>query len=322
MMLEKIEITQRFNFKKINRHYECFIIDLMSKKAYFKINERIYNDKFIEKSYSCDNSWVDILSDLKNNVSSDIINLDDLEINKFKKEFNNLNLFDDFTSEEFSYFEKLESIYSCNINLYFDGKYMEYCIKNNFPNKWMEFSNLLIKLVNFDVLNIGHLKKLVTCLFFDIKSDGIYDKSTSEKLTLSSLEFGHYESYPHDTPHPSCIVDFKNNEIKGYFEKKFKEDVVRDLLEKYGVYLWIFKDYQIKSHNHDNVILDGYEWYLELVFNNSIIWTILGHNEYPDTYVCLAFEIEKLTGFDLCELETFSDDDLKLFKYYGNMKLS
>ena len=38
-MLEKIEITQRFNFKKLNKHYECFIIDLLSKKAYFNINE-------------------------------------------------------------------------------------------------------------------------------------------------------------------------------------------------------------------------------------------------------------------------------------------
>lgn len=40
IMIEKIEITQRFNFKRLNRHYECFTIDFANNMAYYKISER------------------------------------------------------------------------------------------------------------------------------------------------------------------------------------------------------------------------------------------------------------------------------------------
>ena len=36
-MIEKIEITQRFNFKRLNRHYECFTIDMVNNNAYYKM---------------------------------------------------------------------------------------------------------------------------------------------------------------------------------------------------------------------------------------------------------------------------------------------
>ena len=99
-------------------------------------------------------------------------------------------------------------------------------------------------------------------------------------------------------------------------------DILFNLLEKYGVYEWIFKDYHNKSKNHDSPVLDGYDWYLELVFNDSIVWNILGHNEYPDTYLCLAYEVEKLTSLDLLEIETIPEDEIELFNYYGKQKLS
>ena len=37
LMIEKIEITQRFNFKRLNRHYECFTIDMVNNNAYYKM---------------------------------------------------------------------------------------------------------------------------------------------------------------------------------------------------------------------------------------------------------------------------------------------
>ena len=320
-MLEKIEIIQRFNFKKLNKHYDCFIIDLVRGNAYFNINEMIYPDRFFETNYLASYPWSPILNDLKKRVSSKIHRLDEKSIDYIQKKFADLKLFNDFESESFSYFEKLENVYSCNINLYFSGDYQEYCIKNNFPENWMKFGEMLFEIFNFDVLNISNLEKIVTNLFFNICLDGIYDKKDN-KLELTSLEFGHYEVYPYDTPHPSIMVDVENREITGYYEKEdIDVAILYDLLEKYGVYEWIFESYQNKSKNHDSPVLDGYDWYLELVFNNSIIWNILGHNEYPDTYLCLAYEVKKLTGLDLLEIESIPPEEIELFNNYGKEKL-
>lgn len=321
-MLEKIEIIQRFNFKKLNKHYECFIIDFVRGNAYYNINEMIYPDRFFETNYLASYPWSPILNDLKKRVSSKIHHLDEKSIKTFQKEFDELNLFGDFKSESFSYFEKLENIYSCNINLYFADDYQEYCIKNDFPDNWLIFGEMLFKLFNFDVLNIANLEKVVTNLFFNIESDGIYDKKNN-KLELTSIDFGHYEVYPFDTPHSRVIVDVKNHEISGYFEKQNADmDILFNLLEKYDVYKWIFESYHNKSKNHDSPVLDGYDWYLELVFNDSVIWNILGHNEYPDTYLCLAYEVKKLTDLDLLEIETIPDEEIELFNNYGKEKLS
>lgn len=320
-MLEKIEIIQRFNFKKLNKHYDCFIIDLVRGNAYFNINEMIYPDRFFETNYLASYPWSPILNDLKKRVSSKIHHLDEKSIDYIQKKFADLKLFNDFESESFSYFEKLENVYSCNINLYFSGDYQEYCIKNNFPENWMKFGEMLFEIFNFDVLNISNLEKIVTNLFFNICLDGIYDKKDN-KLELTSLEFGHYEVYPYDTPHPSVMVDVENREITGYYEKEDIDlTVLYNLLEKYGVYEWIFESYQNKSKNHDSPVLDGYDWYLELVFNNSIIWNILGHNEYPDTYLCLAYDVKKLTGLDLLEIESIPQEEIELFNNYGKEKL-
>ena len=321
-LLEKIEIIQRFNFKKLNKHYECFIIDLKRGNAYFNINEMIYPDRFFETNYLASYPYSPILNDLKSRISSEIYNLDENSIINFQNDFDNLMLFDDFESESFSYFEKLENVYFCNVNLYFTDDYHQYYIKNDFPDNWLTLGEMLFKLLGFDVLNIANLEKIATNLFFDIKQDGVYDKENN-KLALTSLEFGHYEVYPYDTPHPSVIVDVENNEITGYFEKEnVNLDILFDLLEKYGVYRWIFGSYQKKSKNHDSPVLDGYDWYLELIFNDSVVWTILGHNEYPDTYLCLAYEVKKLTDLDLLEIESIPDDEIELFNYYGKEKLS
>lgn len=320
-MLEKIEIIQRFNFKKLNKHYDCFIIDLVRRNAYFNINEMIYPDRFFETNYLASYPWSPILNDLKKRVSSKIHHLDEKSIDYIQKKFADLKLFNDFESESFSYFEKLENVYSCNINLYFSGDYQEYCIKNNFPENWIEFGEMLFNLFNFDVLNISNLEKIVTNLFFNIQHDGVYDKKNN-RLELTSIEFGHYEVYPYDTPHPSVMVDVENREITGYYEKEDIDlTVLYNLLEKYGVYEWIFESYQNKSKNHDSPVLDGYDWYLELVFNNSIIWNILGHNEYPDTYLCLAYDVKKLTGLDLLEIESIPQEEIELFNNYGKEKL-
>ncbi len=317
-----MEITQRFSFKKSNKHYECFIIDFISKKAYFNINEMIYPEQFYEGNYSLENPCDPILNDLKSRVLSKIYDLDESDCEVFKREFKKLNLFEGFKSQGFQYFEKLENIYSCNINFYYSDDYQEFSIKNDFPKKWLDFNGLLIKLVHFDVLNVSNLENIVTNLFYNVRKEGVYDK-LNNKLELTSLEFGHYEAFPYGNPHPNIMIDLKKREIDGYFEKENADlDILLNLLERYGVYEWIFDSYHNKSKNYDSPELDGYDWYLELVFEDSIIWNIIGHNEYPDTYICLAREIKELTGLDLLEMETIPEEEIELFDYYGKMKLS
>lgn len=321
-MIEKIEITQRFNFKRLNRHYECFTIDLVNRNAYYKISERGSGDKFLSENPLCDDSWIDILVDLRRKMTSQIYRMSDEEVDEFVHDFNGLELFRDFESEEFSYFEKIELIYSCNVIIYSTDNYEEYSFKNNYPQNWTRFGEILNDLFKFDVLHLNHQRHLATPLYYDIRRDGVY---ADEKLDVRCIEFGHYQTYPYELPNPRLIVDFSHSSIHGYIEKELGEgssELILRLLEKYHVYRWIFDEYHKKSNERDPDDLEGYDWYLEIVFENDVIWHIFGYNDYPDTYVHLAREIMDITGMDLLEINTIADGDLELFEKYGAEKLT
>ncbi len=321
-MIKKIEVTQRFNFKRLNRHYECFTLDFVNKNAYYKISERGNGDKFLNENPLCDDSWRDILVDLRRKMTSEIYHLIDRQIDDFLGDFHNLKLFDGFKSEDFSYFEKIELIYSCNVIIYSTDSYEEYSFKNNFPDNWVKFGEILNDLFDFDVLHLNYQKQLATPLYFDIKGDGVY---LEDKLPIKAIEFGHYKTYPYELPNPRLIVNFRNNSIEGYIEKEMDsadKELIYSLLEKYHVYSWIFDEYHIKSNTRNPDDLEGYDWYLEIVFEDNIIWHIFGYNDYPDTYVHLAREVRDISGMDLLEIDTISDKDLELFEKFGKMKLT
>ncbi|MBQ6100577.1 MAG: hypothetical protein IJL02_12195 [Methanobrevibacter sp.] len=318
-MIEKIEITQRFNFKRLNRHYECFTIDFLNSNGYYKISERGSGDKFLSESPLCDKSWIDILVDLRSKMTSEIRTFDFENANQFLHDFNDLNLFENFESEKFLYFEKLELIYSCIVIIYSDDGYYEYSFKNNFPKDWVKFGEILQNLVGFDVLHLNYQKQFATPLYHEIKCDGVY--FDGEKLKLKTIEFGHYRTYPYDLPHPRLIIDFKNKTVDGYIEKKLDsndENLILNLLEKYHVYAWILGDYHRKSQTRDPDDLEGYDWYLELVFEGNVIWHLFGYNDYPDTYVHLGREIIGITDMDLLEIGTISPKDTELFNKFGD----
>ncbi|WP_156064665.1 hypothetical protein [Methanobrevibacter sp. YE315] len=291
--------------------------------AYYKISERGSGDKFLEESSLCDDSWIDILVGLRRNMTSKIHNFSNEKADEFLYKFEKLNLFDDFESEEFTYFEKLELIYSCNVIIYSTNEFVEYSFKNNFPKDWIEFGQLLKEFFEFDVLHLNYQKQFATPLYHDIRKDGVYDGDV--KLNLKAIEFGHYKAYPYDIPRPRIIINFSDKTIKGYIDKDLSEDdenLILELLEKYHVYLWIFDEYHCKSNARDPDDLEGYDWYLEMVFNGDVIWHLFGYNEYPDTYVHLAREIIEITGMDLLEINTISDEDMKLFNKFGDNILS
>ena len=322
-MIEKIEITQRFNFKRLNRHYECFTIDFLSNTGYYKISERGSGDKFLSESSLCDDSWIDILVDLRSRMTSEIRTFDFTKADKFLHDFDKLNLFEGFESEEFLLFEKLEVIYSCVVIIYSSDGYFEYSFKNNFPEKWTEFGLMLEDLVGFDVLHLNYQRQFATSLYHDIKEDGVYLEG--ERLAIKAIEFGHYRTYPYDLPHPRLIVNFEDKTIEGYIERELTVDVeklILDLFEKYHVYRWIFTEYHRKSKARDPDDLEGYDWYLEIVFEGDVIWHLFGYNEYPDTYVHFGREIIEISGMDLAEIETICDDDIELFNKFGDEILS
>ena len=199
-MIEKIEITQRFNFKRLNRHYECFTIDLANKNAYYKISERGSGDKVLDESVLCDDSWIDILVDLRQNMTSKIHRISEEQIDEFLHNYSQLDLFNDFENEEFLYFSKIELIYSCIVIVYSTNGYAEYSFKNNFPKNWIQFGEILKDLFGFDVLHLNYQRQLATPLYHDIRPDGVYFEDN--KLEVKSIEFGHYPTYPYDMPHP------------------------------------------------------------------------------------------------------------------------
>ena len=143
MMIEKIEITQRFNFKRLNRHYECFTIYLINNNAYYKISERGSGDKFLTEHSLCDDSWIDMLVDLRRSMTSRIYSFSESQKDRFIQDFNDLGLFDGFAGEEFTYFEKIELIYSCKVIIYSTDNFEEYSFKNNFPSNWIGFGEIL-----------------------------------------------------------------------------------------------------------------------------------------------------------------------------------
>ena len=322
-MIEKIEITQRFNFKRLNRHYECLTIDFLNNSAYYKISERGSGDKFLSENPLCDSSWTDILVDLRTRMTSEIRTFDFKKADKFLHDFRQLKLFEDFESEKFLYFEKLEVIYSCIVIIYATDGYYEYSFKNNFPKNWTRFGEMLYELVSFDVLHLNYQKQLATPLYHEIRKDGIY--RDGNRLNIKTIEFGHYRAYPYDIPNPRLIVNFTDKTIRGYIEKEMTsgdEERILNLLSRYHVYMWIFRDYHKKSIARNPDDLEGYDWYLEMVFEGDVIWHIFGYNEYPDTYVHLGREIMDLTGMDLLEIETISEDDLNLFDKFADEILS
>ena len=322
-MIEKIEITQRFNFKRLNRHYECFTIDFVNNMAYYKISERGSGDKFLEENSLCDDSWIDILVDLRRSMTSEIRRFTSKRADDLLFEYDKLRLFEDYSSEEFSYFERLELIYSCIVIIYSTDGYEEYSFKNNFPPNWHRFGMLLKDFFGFDVLHLDYQRQMVTPLYHEIRNDGVYVDGV--KMGLKAIEFGHYRCHPYELPHPRLIINFPERTINGYIEKEMTQsdgELILSLLERYHVYLWTQWEYHVKSNNHAPADLEGYDWYLEMVFEKGAIWHIFGYNDYPDTYLHLAREILDITGMDLLEINTISDEEIKLFEKYGNAKLS
>ena len=73
-----------------------------------------------------------------------------------------------------------------------------------------------------------------------------------------------------------------------------------------------------KLNYHSSSCFDGYQWSLYLVFEGDKYLRILNGNDYPDIFMHLAQEIIDLTGKDILNVNSIDENDLKLYKKYGD----
>lgn len=181
---------------------------------------------------------------------------------------------------------------------------------NRYPKNWTQLGNLMIDIFGFDLLNIN-LKNLITPLYYNITSDGVYEKQTNNKLKLKKLNFN-IVSFEE----PFNPFNFSIDSKDGDFEK-----VIR-LLEDYGVYKWYDKDYAeniIESDDFND--FKGNSWFIELIFENGKVLNLRGDNAYPDTYVHLGNEILNIKG-DLLRINEIDKDQQNFIKSFGENKLA
>ena len=107
-------------------------------------------------------------------------------------------------------FQDIDRISRVDVKIYYENEDMEeYRLINRFPEKWMEFGNLLMGLVGFDVLNIENLRYLISELHFDIKKEGVY--LNGKKLSLTKLYY--YRGGIYGSLCYNYSIDFVNKKI-------------------------------------------------------------------------------------------------------------
>lgn len=310
--LLKLEIFHTSAFDESS----CFVIDFQNKDAYYdsrfklKIKDRIHLSEESITNFLNSIDEIDFISQLQN-----------IECHTLKY----------FEPKDYDYY-----LHTLKMNLHYDvvfsNQYVfichfkdfikEYFVQWSYPTSWFEFSNILIDLVGFDVLDINNSKKWVNNFDYEIKKEGIFDNTT--KLILKQFKFVY--TVPHfidDFSDSFFIIDF----VKGRLHSKGKildKDITQGdlkyflkLLSKYEIYQWENEKYWENVYDSPGGWCDGYHWSILLTFNNDSIFYIGGHCTHPDLYFSFANEVEKLFGKDLLRLEDCHiPDRIKFADYF------
>lgn len=334
-VIEKIVIHQNYNFSTLY-YYNEFTLDFKIKKAqctYFPPDKKIPMDYYKSIS-SLENYKLNVMFWESSNYKLKYFT--DVELINFLEEFEELDMFNDIALDESkSYFDEkfyyIDKLFKCSVEIYYENFDVErFKFRNHFPEKWIDFGNILRDLVGFDVLNIENLKYLVCDLHFDIENDGVY--LSGKKLDLTRIYF--YRGGIFGPFQYNFSIDFVdrnvNDCIKNYLDYSDEEtfinlsdtDVERilNLIEICGVCKWYHKDYlnRLASYEFARSFFDGVHWYIELVFENMYVLHLGGHSEYPDTYQYFASEIKELLGEDLFGIKKISQEDIEDYKFWEN----
>lgn len=324
-MIEKIVIHQLYKFSYSFKIDYCFIIDFKNKLAYFS-----YDDKkeSLEYDYIISEESYDLYQNIHSFLFNDKLNLSDDILNEFLDEFNNLNLFENYPKFNHIKFSDVDNLTRYIITIYKSNDYEIEYVLNNCPEKWGDFDKLLKKLFKYDVLNLNGLNKIIDDYIFEIKQNGIY--FNGNKLSLTKINFNFTDSEFNKsnfklnfdektlegTYYKPCLYDFykKFPEEDEYLIKldEFQIKKIFHLLYKYGVYKWNQLEYYERITHKKTVSrwFDGYDWYLELIFEDVYVMVFGGSCEHPDTYFHFAKEMTELLKVDLfnCENDKIKQD--------------
>ena len=278
--MKKIEINYWMSF------YSSFIgKQIISPKTHNFIIDFEKNMIIPQDQTDC----IDLDYMVSENILTDEIDLDTDKLNDFlhdfeKLEFNESNKF--FTSDS-TFFNIVNVVDSDKSNVYLlDGM------------QWSYLGEILENLVGFDILNIRNVKYIITDLDYDIRRDGVYDKSTKRRLKLKSLNYWRKSVF--DSMHfPQFIIDFENEKIDGEDASSATLNLILDLLRKHHIWELDDKRYWSDALSQRKWVQDGFNWRLSLLFEDNIHWHIGYSNDYPDAFVRFAREFKQLTGTDL-----------------------
>lgn len=306
-MKEKIGLYQRYNLGP--QHYHSFFeFDFKNKKAQL-ISQDITEDFRKDNALIYDNVNLKIANSLLIKDENKIFELSADDCDKIYSEFHKIKYSHD---EEISGIWQLNNIIFNEEKFYEDGEKSSYNFQyvNRYPSNWLEFGNLIINLFGFDLLNVN-LKNLITPLYYNINSDGVYEKETNNKLKLKKLNFN-LVSFEEPFNPFNFSIDSKDN----HFEK------IVNLLDDYGVYKWYDEDYTENiSKSDDFNDFKGNSWFIELIFEDDKVLNLRGDNVYPDTYIHLGNEIINLKE-DLLRINEIESDQQNFIKSFGENKLA
>lgn len=307
-MEEKIGLYQRYNLG-LQHYHSFFEFDFKNKKAQF-ISQDITEDFRKDNVLFCnDNVNLEIANSLLIKDENKIFDLSADDCNKIYSEFHKIKYAHD---EEIPGIWQLNNIIFNTEEVHEDMQRSSYNFQyvNRYPSNWLEFGNLIINLFGFDLLNIN-LKNLITPLYYNINSDGVYEKETNNKLKLKKLNFN-LVSYEEPFNPFNFSIDSNNSN----FEK------IIALLDDYGVYKWYDEDYAeniIESDDFND--FKGNSWFIELIFEDDKVLNLRGDNVFPDTYIHLGNEIISLKD-DLLRINEIEFDQQNFIKSFGENKLA
>ena len=311
-MKEKMGIYQRYNLG-LQHYHSFFEFDFKNRKAQL-ISQDITEDFRRNSGFSYNDD-----ANLK--IADSFLIADENKIFDLNEDVCQ-KLYSELDKIKYSYDKEIVGIWQLN-NISFSEKKVysdapenfriyksNYQYVNGYPKNWIELGELIIDLLGFDLLNIN-LKSLITPLYYNITSDGVYDKQTNNKLKLKKLNFN-IVSFGEPFNPFNFSIDSNN--------KDFKKIV--KLLGDYGVYKWYDEDYNeniIESDDFND--FKGNSWFIELIFENGEVLNLRGDNAFPDTYIHLGNEIMNLKD-DLLRINEIDAEQQNFIKSFGENKLA
>ena len=313
---QKHLLDVRNEIKKIQISYKIdFGVTLHNRFEIDCINQKLIPDTHYNVDYSHDYD-LEIYNLSLKNVPKKEFKLDSNKLKDFLDEFNQL----DFIGSKHHHCLFLHGNFENSLEITYPTGEVSYDFKYN-PQTWIQLGKSLNKLVGFDILNINNSKQAITSLHYDFKRDGVYDKMTNKKLKLKSLSYRHGPVLRWGFSKYNFKIDFDRKTLMCLGQKNLTGTEIKlifDLIEKYHIYQLDDEKYWQKLIYHEWPGLDGYNWRLNLVFEDDKHWSVGCSNDYPDIFTHLAFEIIDLTGKDILNVRSIGEEDLKLYKKYGD----